>query len=82
MPGPVSDAEAEAIVRDLAQVDPMHNYSVQSDWCAWECLFCKGNDGTRENNRSDITLEQHSPSCPWRRAREWVNNHPDPVDPT
>lgn len=70
MPGPVSDAEAEAIVRDLAALPDEDEGSLYVDYL--HCWFCFS---VRDE-------PPHEDDCLWRRAREWVDNHPDPVDPT
>lgn len=67
MPGPVSDAEA--IVRDLAALPDEDQGALYVDYShCWICF--------------SVRDDPHEDDCLWRRAREWVDNHPDPVDPT
>lgn len=54
----------EGIVRDLTRCDPMVDPDPRPSWC----ILCVGTDKTPDAD-GDRT---HSPSCPFRRARELV----------
>lgn len=60
-------APLEAIVRDLAASDP-----AGEDFGAGpECVLCPANNLPVDRRPS---LDDHDPSCPWRRAVEWVRD--------
>jgi len=55
----------EEIVRKLAAAQPPISSSMDGPCCA----LCDTYPPHRE-------LTQHSPRCPWRMAREWVEQNP------
>ncbi len=63
--------ELEAIVRDLAARDLVAD--IDPDYSVYACLACP--DEHDESYRSHAEVV-HAESCPWRRAREWVADHP------
>lgn len=61
---------AAAIVRDLAAGDP-----AGEDFGAGpECVLCPANNLPSDR---EPTLDDHDPSCSWRRAVEWVSTQED-----
>jgi hypothetical protein len=80
---PCRQAGLEAIVRDLAARDDTADED--DDGNKVPCIYC-GAEPTG-NDRSDgegydtgymsPPLDEHEPGCIWRRAREWVEAHPE-----
>lgn len=58
-------AAAESIVRALADTDPVSGAM---------CELC---EATTRSGSSHIRPNDHDAFCPWRRAREWVAEHPE-----
>lgn len=59
--------QAEEIVTDLAGIN-----SVARDM-GYHCVLCREAPAEWEN----MSLSEHSPSCPWRRAVEWLDDAVD-----
>jgi len=74
-------SDAEAIVRDLAALDCFVTIPVATDETAIICITCDVMDFTdlRLFGRGQWTHIDHDSTCPWRRAREWIAAHPNPV---
>lgn len=58
-------ARLEAIVRDLAARNP-NRYDDDGEYHG--CMLCAA--------VVPVKFADHDPSCPWRRASEWVAQHP------
>jgi hypothetical protein len=79
----VTDADDQAvrIVRDLAVLDGQVDISVSTitDETATVCITCEAVlEGSAWDGAGNIVNgpTEHEPSCPWRRARQWVADHP------
>lgn len=62
--------ELEAIVRDLASLDPVG----EDVGAGPECVLCQAFKPSHVNEPAGPPgLEDHDENCPWRRAVEWVS---------
>lgn len=57
-------SDVVAIVRDLAEIGSPHDHEYG------DCMLCE-----KLSRNDPVEPEDHDPTCPWRRAREWVAGH-------
>jgi hypothetical protein len=61
------------ILRELL-VNPA--YPGTYGWSYFECMYCLAGHRDYGNKQEDLNdVDVHTPDCPWRRAKEWVENN-------
>jgi hypothetical protein len=63
-------ATLRAIVRDVAEAEPLRARVIRDEPVVYTCLLC------RETTLDLVRLHRgatHDPTCPWARARAWLD---------